>query len=163
MTISLYDLSTNYAQALDFLTDPENDIDFETTLDTIAALNGELSDKMLNVARFIVSIEHQALGIAEMEKRQKSRRQALENKASWLRDYLQAAMSNTGITKLSDKYLALSLVKLPASVIIDDETLIPDIFWKEKLKRSISKTAIKEAGGCSGARFGSTGFRLSIK
>ena len=35
MNTSLYELTTSYMQALDFLTDPENEIDQQTAIDTI--------------------------------------------------------------------------------------------------------------------------------
>jgi hypothetical protein len=162
MKTSLYDLSENYYQALDFLTDPENDVDQQTALDTLESLDGELDDKLLNVARFIASMESQAEAIAEVEKRQKARRQALENKSDWLRDYLKNAMSRTGHNKVTAPDIAVSLAKTPAAVKILDESLIPANFWDVKEVRSISKTRIKECGGCEGAVIES-GFRVAIK
>lgn len=163
MKQSLYELTENYYQALDFLTDPENDIDGQTLADTLESLDGELDDKIINVGKFIVSIENQADGIMEAEKRMKQRRQALEKKAGWLRDYALSAMQRSGHNKITASDIALSLAKLPASVQVQDESQIPDAFWRVKTIREIDKTAIKQAGGCQGAAVASMGFRLSIK
>jgi hypothetical protein len=163
MSLSLYELSTDYIQALDFLTDPEISCDLQTTLDTLEGLSGELDDKLLNVGRFISTIEADAEAIKKVENRQKARRQALENKALWLRDYLQSNMDRTGRELLHAPDIALSLAKLPPSVVVTNEELIPPAFWKETVTRAIDKLKIREAGGCPGAVIESKGYRISIK
>ena len=161
--MNLYQLTQNYTKALDFLTDPENEVDLQTALDTMESLEGALDDKLLNVGRFIASMEAEAEAISAIAKRQKDRATALENKAGWLRDYLQANMNQSGHTALKAPDIALKLAKLPASVQVDDESKIPAEFWKEKVSLSIDKNLIKAAGGCNGVRIESTGFRVSIK
>jgi len=161
MNTSLYELTTSYMQALDFLTDPENEIDQQTAIDTIESLDGTIDDKMLNLGRFITSIEAQADAIEAVEKRQRARRLYLVKKAVWLRDYLNDAMTTTGKNKLSANDIAISLAKLPVSVQVDDESLIPDEFWK--IERSIDKQLIKTLGGCEGVRIESKGFRVAIR
>jgi hypothetical protein len=54
--LSLYQLSGDYLQALDFLTDPELNLPIETVNDTLEGLLGELEDKAVNVAKFIRNI-----------------------------------------------------------------------------------------------------------
>lgn len=163
MTTSLYNLTGQYLEALDFLTDPDNEIDQQTAVDTMEGLDGDIEPKMLNVARAILELEHLAEGIKEARKRMESRQKAAENRAEWLRNYLVSAMERTGKTKVSDAYNALSLAKLPPSVIIEDELLIPAEFKRTKTEISIDRQAIKQAGGCQGARVESAGYRISIK
>lgn len=163
MSMSLYDLSANYLQAMDFLSDPENDIDAQTIADTIEGLDGDLESKMLAVGKYIDMLEKQAEDVAEVYKRQRDRAKSLETKAASLRAYLISNMQSTGKSKLQDPEISLSLAKLPASVQVLDESLIPAEFWKEKVEVTIDKTAIKNAGGCEGVKIESTGFRLAIK
>ena len=162
MKTSLYELSQNYVKALDFLTDPENDIDQITAVDTIESLDGELDDKIANVARMIVMLEHQADGIDEVAKRQRDRAKAIENKSAWLSDYLKESMQRTGHDKVDAADIAIKLAKTPASVKIMDESAIPSVFWREKIERVVDKTARKAAGGCPGAVI-ETGLRVAIK
>jgi hypothetical protein len=162
MSASLYEMTANYMAALDFLTDPENEIDQQTLIDTMEAIDATIDDKLINVGKFVLSIENQAEGIKEAEKRMEARRKALENKAEWLREYMKASMENTGKTKLSAPDIALSLAKLPPIVFIDDIALIPPEFFEPQPPKLL-KTAIKQAGGCPGARIESAGYRLSIK
>lgn len=167
MSTSLYELTGQYLEALDFLTDPANEIDQQTAIDTMEAMDGSIDDKMLNVGRFIVELEHQAEGIKKAMDRMAARRKTAESRAQWLRDYLKSAMESvmehTGKHKVSDVDIALSLAKLPPSVIVEDENLIPDEFKRTKTEISIDKMAIKQAGGCPGCRVESAGFRISIK
>lgn len=162
MKQSLYELSKNYINALDFLTDPEQDIDQQTAVDTIESLDGELDDKITNVARMIATLEHQADGIEEVAKRQKERAKAIANKAAWLRDYLKDSMQKTGHDKVDALDISVKLAKTPASVKIIDEALIPDEFWRVKTETVVDKTAIKAAGGCEGVVI-ETGLRVAIK
>jgi hypothetical protein len=161
--MNLYQLTQNYTQALNFLTDPENEIDLQTALDTMESLDGELDDKLLNVGRFIASMEAEAEAISAIAKRQKYRATALENKAGWLRDYLQSNMNQSGRTAIKAHDIALKLAKLPASVKIIDERMIPAEFWKEKVTLAVDKNLIKSVGGCDGVCIESNGFRVSIK
>ncbi|MGZ8158369.1 MAG: siphovirus Gp157 family protein [Methylobacter sp.] len=163
MTTSLYNLTGQYLEALDFLTDPENGIDEITIKDTLESIDSEIDNKMLNVGRFILELEHQAEGIKEARRRMEARQKSAENKAQWLKEYLVAALEHTGKRKLADVDIALSLAKLPPAVIVDDELLIPDEFKLKKIEIRIDKAAIKQMGGCPGCRVESAGFRISIK
>lgn len=162
MSISLYELSANYIAAIDLFTDPEQEIDQQTVIDTMELLDGDLEEKLISVGKFILSIENQIDGIAQAEKRMADRRRALTNKADWLREYLKNSMQHTGKTKLAASDLALSLAKLPPSVVIDDIALVPQKFFEPQAPK-LNKAAIKQAGGCPGARVESGGYRVSIK
>jgi hypothetical protein len=161
--MKLYELTQEYISALDFLTDPENEVDNQTMLDTLEGLSGSLEDKMLNVARVIETIEAEALAIEAVEKRTKSRRIHMGNKAKWMRDYLISSMLETGLDKASDADITIKLARLPASVNVIDETLIPEEFWRVFTDKSINRSLIKENGGCPGATIESNGYRVSIK
>jgi len=163
MSISLYELSQTYTQALDFLTSPENECDLQTVLDTIESLDGALDDKMLNVGRFISTIEAEAEAIEAVELRMRNRRQTLENKSAWLRSYLMSAMQSTGHDKLKAPDIALAIHKLPPSVNIVDESLIPESLWRKTITRTVDKQSIKQVGGCPGVVIESKGYRVSIK
>lgn len=163
MSATLYEMTGQYLEALDFLTDPENEVDQQTAVDTMEGLDGSIDEKMLNVGRFILEMEHQSEGIKAAIDRMGARKKAIDNRAEWLKGYLKAAMEQTGKTKVSDAYTALALAKLPPHVVIEDEALIPDEYKEDMTTTKIDKKAIKQAGGCPGCRVESAGFRISIK
>lgn len=162
MKLSLYEISQNYLNLLDTITDPEIEMDEQTIIDTLEGVDGELDDKILNVARFIATIEAQADAVSEVAKKQATRAKSLANKANSLREYLKNSMAATGHNKVNAADIAVSLAKTPASVKIVDENLIPVSFWDVKEIKSISKSRIKEIGGCPGAVI-EGGYRVAIK
>ncbi len=148
---ALYQLSQNYMSALDFLTDPENGIDTTTIMDTLEGLDGEIDDKIISVAKMIVMLDHDAEGIKAVAKKQSERAKALEQKASWLRDYLKDNMLRIDHTKVENSEISVKLATTPPSVKVIDESLIPTEFMRTKTEVLPDKTAIKAAGGCPGA------------
>jgi hypothetical protein len=143
--LTLYSLSANYLQALDFLTDPEADLPAEAVKDTLGALAGELEDKAVNVAKFLRNMEAMAEAIKAAEADMAKRRKALESRAQWLKDYLKGNMEHTGISKIECPYFKLSIQNNPAAVHIFDEGALPEQFKEQVIDWKIDKTAIKKA------------------
>lgn len=143
--LSLYQLSGNYLQALDFLTDPEVDLPLEVINDTLEALGGELEDKAVNVTKFLRNMEAVADAIKEAEESMAKRRKALENRVKWMKDYLKNNMEYSGISKIECPFFKLSIQKNPTAVNIFDEAAIPEQFKEQVISCKINKTAIKEA------------------
>jgi hypothetical protein len=143
--LSLYQLSNNYLEALDFLTDPEADLPAEAINDTLEALGGELEDKAINVAKFLRNMEAAAEAIKAAEADMARRRKILENRAKWLKDYLKGNMEACGISKIECPYFKVAIQKNPPAVAILDESAIPDQFKEQVITWKIDKTAIKDA------------------
>lgn len=143
--LTLYSLSANYLQALDFLTDPEADLPAEAVKDTLEALAGELEDKAVNVVKFLRNMEAMAEAIKVAEADMAKRRKALESRAQWMKDYLKGNMEHTGISKIECPYFKLSIQNNPAAVHIFDEGAIPAQFKEQVITWKIDKTAIKKA------------------
>jgi len=167
MSATLYEMTGQYLEALDFLTDPANAVDQQTAVDTMENMDAPIEEKMLNVGRFILEMEHQSEGIKAAIDRMAARKKAIDNRAEWLKGYLKAAMEQTGKTKVSDAYTALALAKNPPHVVIEDEELIPEFFKSMKevwtIKKADIKEALKAGQECPGARIDDGGFRISIK
>ncbi|HEY8037814.1 MAG TPA: siphovirus Gp157 family protein [Methylobacter sp.] len=143
--LSLYELSANYLQALDFLTDPEMDLPIETVNDTLEALGGELEDKAINVAKFFRNMEATADAIKVAEANMAKRRKALENRVQWLKNYIKGNMEVCGISNIECPHFKLSIQKNPAIVNVLDEDAIPAQFKEAVISWKIDKTAIKDA------------------
>jgi hypothetical protein len=164
--LSLYALSANYRQALDFLTDPELDLPLEAVNDTLEALGGELEDKAVNVAKFLRNMEATADAIKAAETDMAKRRKALENRVQWLKSYIKGNMEACGISKIECPYFKLSIQKNPSAVNILDENAIPAAFKEQVISWKIDKAAIKDAIKAGTAVPGAeltNGTRLAIK
>jgi hypothetical protein len=143
--LSLYQLSGNYLEALDFLTDPEADLPAEVINDTLEALGGELEDKAINVAKFLRNMEAAAEAIKAAEADMARRRKTLESRVKWLKDYLKGNMEACGISKIECPYFKIAIQKNPTAINILDENAIPDQFKEQVITWRIDKAAIKDA------------------
>lgn len=166
--LSLYQLSNNYVQALDFLTDPDMDVPLEAVNDTLEGLSGELEDKAVNVAKFLRNMEASAETIKAAEASMAKRRKALEEKVKWLKDYIKSNMEATGISKIECPYFKLSIAKNPAALELFDTEAIPDeykqieIMSVEHIDKAAIKAALTKGRAIPGARL-TNGTRLSIR
>ncbi len=152
-TLKLYEISADYLMALEALADLD-DMPPEAIADTLEGLAGEWSDKALNVARYVRTLEGEAAAIDDARKKMDGRAKALGSTVDKLKAYLKAEMEKTGLTpKAAD--LALKLQKNPPSVVVDDETQIPATYKHTETVTSILKaeisTALKAGSAVPGA------------
>ena len=145
MGMSLYHLTAQYQQALIELSDPE--LPEDVVADTLEALEGELLQKGQAVAAFALNLGAEIDAIKAVEKRIGERRKSLERREDRMREYLRSNMEKAGISEIKaiDGSFTAKLGKGRPSVVIDDESLIPDDSEFVKWTRSVSKTAIGDA------------------
>ncbi len=167
-SLSLYQLSSHYIQALDFLTDPELNLPIEAVNDTLEGLTGELEDKAINVAKFIRNMETTANAIKKAEVEMAKRRKALETRVQWLESYLKSSMEATGITKIECPYFKLSIAKNPPALDLFDSQAVPgeykhiETVTTEHIDKAAIKAALSSGQTIDGARL-VNGTRLVIK
>ena len=166
--LSLYQLSNNYVQALDFLTDPEQDLPLAVVNDTLEGLEGELQDKAVNVAKFLRNMETTVQAIKAAEDAMAKRRKALDTRVTWLKDYLKTTMEATGISKIECPYFKLSIAKNPAALELFDTAAIPaqykhsETVTIEHIDKATLKSDLAKGQSIQGARL-TYGTRLSIR
>jgi hypothetical protein len=166
--LSLYQLSSDYLQALDFLTDPEMDCPLQIVNDTLEGLSYELEDKAVNVAKFLRNIEVTTEAMKVAEDAMAKRRKALEMRVSWLKSYLKSNMEATGISKIECPYFKLSIAKNPAALDLFDVNAVPSQYKHletvitEQIDRAAIKAALVNGQVIQGARL-TNGTRLVIK
>ena len=145
MSITLYELTTEYRQALDTLSDPDCNIPPEVIADTLEGLQGNLEDKAVNVAKSVRNLEATAQAIKDAEQRMAARRKVIEERLASMKDYLKTNMESCGITKIESPWFVLSIAKNPVAVDVFDETALPAEFKEEVVTVRVDKTAIKQA------------------
>ncbi len=142
-TLRLYELSTEYLQALEALSELD-DLPPEAIADTLEGLSGAWEEKALNVARFVRNLEAEATAIEEAKKRMEVRARVTNNKAARLRQYLLGELEKTGLRpKAAD--VALRVQKNPPAVILDDETRIPEPYRRTQIVTTILKAELAAA------------------
>ena len=143
MKETLYTMSKTYIEAFNTLTSME-DMDDQTVTDTLDGLEGELQEKMLNVAKYQQGLEAEAVAIKNAIGNMQARMKSKQNQAMRLKAYLSDLMLKTGETKVSDPFVALSFRK-SVSVVVDDQEALPTDCITQKVTYTPNKTAIKKA------------------
>lgn len=138
---TLYELTNEYLMLLEMAEDP--DVDPEAFEDTLEGLGGEIEVKADGYAKIIKQLETQMDGCAAEIKRLQSVKKTYENSIERLKLNLEKAMRTTGKTKFKTELFSFGIQKNPASLVIDDEHLIPPEFIV--IKQEANKAAIKEA------------------
>ena len=144
--MKLYEMSADFADLFDnydaivnieftpdgkggFVDDDGNPVDPEERrremqqawFDTLDGMEQELVCKAENVAVYIKAMEAEAKSLKAEEDRLKVRRQAKENAAKRMREYLMGCMKQANISKIDEPRAVISLRNNPESVEISNE------------------------------------------
>jgi hypothetical protein len=143
------------------------EVDEETIKNTLESLEGDIVTKATSIAATVRNMECFAEAIEEAAKKMKARAAKLNKKADRVRDYLMQQMLILGKRNIDTPEFGMKIKKNPWSVIIEDESLIPEKYWYDiPATRGIDKAKIKadiEMGDeVPGARL-HQGERLEIK
>ena len=140
--MNLYEYTEQYRRALIALHDM--DLDDDVINDTLQGLQGDIEKKGKNIAMFIRNIEADVKAIKEAEKMMGKRRNALETRIKWTKNYLLTNMQIAGISTISCPYFAVTLKKNPPSVTIVEESAIPEKYTTILEMKHIDKKAIAD-------------------
>jgi hypothetical protein len=136
---------------IEALEEDEELIDLETgevisVADALEKLEMARETKIENAAMMVKNLSAEAAAIKAEEEKLAKRRKAIENKADDVKQFLVRALTREDGT--SEKFRtarAAVTVKLnPAKVIISDEKLLPEVFFREIIDRKPDRAQIKE-------------------
>jgi chromosome segregation ATPase len=136
--MKLYELAQNYSHLLEMA----EEMDPEVLKDTLSSIQEEIEDKAENIAKLIRNLEADAKIIREEEKRLAERRQSIEKKIDYLKQYLQEQLEVAGLQKVKRPTITVAIQYNPPSVEIADENLIPSDYKIPQFK--IDKKSIME-------------------
>jgi len=142
MSETLYAIAERYREVLNM--EAANEDERAALVNALDSMDGEFSDKVENVIRFIRNTEADAASIREEEKRLADRRQALSRKAENLTAYIESMMNLTGKRELSAGIFVAKFKMNPPSISVLDESVIPREYFIEQAPQ-LSKQAIKDA------------------
>ena len=145
---SLYELTAEYQQLLDMAEDP--DVDPQTLTDTMEAIGGEIEDKADGCAKVIKELSTNVAAKKAEAQRLLDSARSEESNIKRIKANLLNAMVVSGKRKFKTRLWNFAVVQNPVSVVIPDESRVPEEYLKAKIE--IDKSAIKEALK-SGAEF----------
>lgn len=143
--MKLYEISDDYLSRLEMLEEhlASGQIDEQMYLDTLDSLDGEFSEKGLNIGKLIKIREAERDAVKAVKNKRADVEKSLTASIDRLKAYLVREMVRTGLNP-KDAEMALSLRNSDA-VVIDDESKLPADYWVEKHERSPDKNLIKQA------------------
>lgn len=137
---------TDHLQALfdtlEMIDDPE--VKREAEAEMQRYLEAEVR-KVDNISFYIATCERQAEGLKQEVTRLRERAAMYEARSERIRDYVKRVMQQSGSMKLEGKTATFYLRAATPSVLISDESLLPEEFVKVTVTRVPDRRAIKEA------------------
>lgn len=112
--------------------------------ENLDALQATTAQKFLATSIYAGDCRAKATNLKEMAKKLNESAKFLERKAERIDQYMLNCARAAGGEIKTDS-ITVKVRKCPASVEILDENDIPDAYWVEKVTRTVSKSAIKEA------------------
>lgn len=137
--LKLYEIADDYREALEVLTDLED----EAVQDTLEGLKGALEKKSINIAYYVGNLEATATAIGNAVKKMNTRKEAFQKKADSIRNWLKINMESCKIHSIEAPEFSLKIVKNPPKLIINDDELIPKRYKKEVITTTTNKNWIK--------------------
>lgn len=148
----LYEIAKDYKDALEELTDIED----EAVVDTLEGLKGTLETKSENIIKYTQNLNSTIHAMKEAEKSMAERRKKLEKKVLGIKQYVKNVMEENQINKIETVNFDLSIRKNPPKAVIEDQEMIPKDFVEthvtEKININKVKEELKKGASVQGAR-----------
>lgn len=139
--------------------------DEQALIDTLDGLS-DFDGQALAVLRSADDDEMLVTGIKERIDQLRSRAERLSARAAAKREAVLSAMIETGRKKIEAPDCTVSIRSTPASVVITDETAIPDSYLKPqppKVDKAALRDALKQGASIPGAMLSNGGQSLAIR
>jgi phage host-nuclease inhibitor protein Gam len=151
----LYEITDELSRIESLIEENNGEVDTEV-LSLLNNLNIKLQDKIVNITRILKNNDADIEALRNEEKRLAKKRKTLENKNSWLKEYIKANMEHLGIDKVKDKIFSISLRNTqPKLVVYDIEAVMANdrfIRIKKEVDKGSIRAAIKSGEEVKGAK-----------
>lgn len=129
--MKLYELSEQYRNLSEYLLTAEPDSEYiSEATKQLGEISEQFTVKAENIGKIIMENQAESKALEAEIKRLSARKETLDNKTEWLKNYLQVEMITAKTEKIEGNLLTLTLQKSPPSCIVTDQTLVPKIFIK---------------------------------
>jgi len=141
--MKLYEIKYEIAHNLENAFDPDTgELIDPNALERIELLEGDLTEKVCDIACWILDEEYEVEKHAKEEAKQKKKKLAAARRVESLKAYLIGALDND--RKYTDSRVSVSFRK-SESVDVEQSAPIPDEFWTIHEEVKYDKLAIKRA------------------
>lgn len=145
MGSTLYELTGEYLQLLEMLTEEEN-LEEQAVKDTLEGIEGEFEIKAENYAKIIKELLAEADKFKKEKERLEARQNTYENRAKYLKEALFKTMQITGKTKFKTDLFSFGIQKngglRPLEIIPDMD--IPEEYLKKEPDGKLIREALEK-------------------
>ena len=142
--MNLYELNQNFNNLIEVLENTEDENIKELIKKSMDQLTLETNEKIENIIKYIKNLEAEAEALEKESKRLNVRKIKTLKKVDNLKGYLKDFTSSLESKKYNTGIFNISIRKNAASVIVNNEFLVPDEFCKTEVIRKVDKVALKE-------------------
>ena len=137
----LYEISNEFLRLQEFEYDEDSseEIAFK---ELYKELESKFEDKAENIAKIIKNLKSDEEGLKKEIERLTKRKNTCVVKAAYLKKYLQDEMIRTNTKKLKSSLFSFTIQLSPPSVVLYNESLIPDEYFE--IMKKADKTKIKD-------------------
>lgn len=144
ITQELETLEAMYELVYDEETGEVNELDFNELQAMEKEMKNLLSNKSDAIIKFVKNMDSDITVLKDEEKRLKERREKLEKKKEWLKNYLMENMLKLGYTKVESTYGTLSTRKSKSTIINENIIAKDPRYWSVETKDKFDKNKIKK-------------------
>lgn len=141
---ALYEISTQYQELATLVDSADEDLTVALR-DTMESIEGEFQEKGKALAMVTLNMDGDIEAIKAQIARLTDRKKAMESRQSSLKEYLRTNMERSGITKITHPLFTITLGKGKPTVVIDEESKIPDEYMNTKVETTPMKAEIAKA------------------
>lgn len=141
----LHEITGEFLELMELASDTT--LDQKMIADTLEGVEFEFEEKADCYAKVVKSLEGDAEALDKEIKRLTERKNTIKNNITSIKKNLENAMLLTGKTKFKTLLFNFGIQKNPASVVIDDETKIPEEYFvpqEPKLDKKSLAAYLKE-------------------
>ena len=142
--MNLYELNQNFNNLIEVLENTEDENLKELIKNSMDQLALVTNVKIENIIKYIKNLEATATALETEVKRLNDRKVKTLKKVDHLKNYLKDFTNTLDNKKYNTGIFNISIRKNAASVVIDNEFLVPDEFCKTEVIRKVDKAALKE-------------------
>lgn len=122
--MKLYEIPEEYRKVLEGVQVDEETGEILGT-DALVEFAGDLNETIKNTGLYLFELDSEAQQIDAQIKRLNARKDGMKRRAETLKNLMLDAMTSTGLKKVQDPLVTVSLRK-SSSVVVDDMSLIPE-------------------------------------
>ena len=142
--MNLYELNNNFNNLIEVLENTEDENIKELIKKSMDQITLETNEKIENIIKYIKNLEAEAEALEKESKRLNDRKVRTLKKVENLKNYLKDFTNTLDSKKYHTGIFNISIRKNAASLIIDNEFLVPEEYCKTEVIRKVDKVAIKE-------------------